>query len=105
MQPDLQFIWDARTAVQLSVPGEERVAGKIVTNIGRGVRVELRVPRNELTPTMIDRLGEEVEIKPGTDYDRLVFWLNSLSQNESKQLRSVWRRCRQKLTVPRMQSA
>ena len=105
MQPDLQFMWDARTAVQLSVPGEEKVAGKIVTNIGRGLRVELRVPRNELTPTMIERLGEDVEIKPGSDYDRLVFWLNSLSQNESKQLRSVWRRCRQKLTVPRMQSA
>ena len=81
------------------------MAGKIVTNIGRGVRVELRVPRNELTPTMIDRLGEDVEIKPGSEYDRLVFWLNSLTGNDSKQLRSVWRKCRQKQSLPLEESA
>jgi hypothetical protein len=76
------------------MPGEARWVGKIVTNIGRGLRVELRAPKNGLTPTQIDRLGEDVQIKPQEEYDRIVFWLRSLNQMDSKQLLDVWRRCR-----------
>jgi hypothetical protein len=94
LQPDMEIAWGGKTAMQLLVPGEKRYAAKIVTNIGRGMRVELRAPNSALTPTQIDRLGEDVEIKPHDEYDRIVFWLRSLGQNDSRQLSDVWRRCR-----------
>jgi len=94
LQPDLEIAWGGKTAVQLLVPGERRYAAKIVTNIGRGMRVELLAPSTALTPTQIDRLGEDVEIKPHDGYDRIVFWLRSPGQNDPRQLSDVWRRCR-----------
>jgi len=94
MQPDLETFWGSKTAVQLSIPGERPWAAKIVTNIGRGLRVELRAPKGALTPTQIDRLGEDTQIKSQDEYDRIVFWIRSLGQNNSKQLLDVWRRCR-----------
>ncbi len=105
IEPGLTLLWDTRTAVRFQVPGEDQVAGKIVTNIGRGLRIELRAPKNTLTPTLIDRLGEDAEIKPGPQYDRIVFWIRSLSQNDSKQLMDVWRRCRVGGMERRAQSA
>ena len=105
MEPNLQATWDTRTAVQISVPGEDSPAGKIVTNIGRGLRVELRAPVGSLTPTLVERLGEDVEIKPSPQYDRIVFWLHSLGQCDSKQLREVWQTCRESGTKRRLQSA
>ena len=104
-EADLTVSWDTRTAVQIAVPGEPQVAGKIVTNIGRGLRVELRAPPGLLTPTQVDRLGEEVEIKRHVPYDRVVFWLRSLSGTDSRQLRDVWRRCREHGAEGRLQSA
>ncbi len=94
IQPDLEVRWEARTAVQLLGPGEDRYTAKIVTNIGRGLRVELRSPTAALTPTQVDRLGEDVEIKPQEAYDRIVFWLHTLGQNDSKQMSAAWRACR-----------
>ena len=93
IQPDLRVLWGSKTAVQLALPGETRWVGKIVTNIGRGLRIELRAPKGELTPTQIDRLGEDTEIKPQSEYDRIIFWIRSLNQNDSGQLREAWRRC------------
>jgi hypothetical protein len=60
--------------------------------MARGLRIELIVPRAAVTPTMADRLGEDVEIKPCGAHDRVVFWVRSLRQNDAKQLRDVWRR-------------
>jgi len=105
IQPDLELDWASRTVVKFSVPGEAQSAGKIVTNMGRGLRVELRAPRNLLTPVMIDRLGEDCEIKPCADVERAAFWIRSLDQNDSKQLRDVWRRCRPGALAEGVQSA
>jgi len=94
IQPDLVVRWDQQTAVQFAVPGEDRPAGKIVTNMPRGLRLELRGPKNVCTPTEVDRLGEDVEIKHYGSEDWISFWVRSLDQHDARQLREVWRRCR-----------
>ncbi len=105
IQPDLEALWGSKTAVQLMLPGAKRWTGKIVTNIGRGLRVELRAPTGVLTPTQIDRLGEDTEIKPQDGYDRIIFWVRSLARNDSKQLLEVWRRCLSVDMEERLQTA
>ncbi len=94
IQGDIGFNWSSKTAVQLELSGEIKPVAKIVTNIGRGLRVELRAPSGVVTPAQVDRLGEEPEIKRHPAYDRVVFWMRSLSQIDSKQLQNVWRICR-----------
>jgi excinuclease ABC subunit A len=104
LQPDLEVSWNHQTAVQLLVPGEKRRAGKIVTNIGRALRIELLAPKGLLTPTQIDRLGEDPRIRHQSDYDRITFWIRSPAQNDVKQLREVWRRCREADVENRLQT-
>jgi len=105
IHPGLEFAWSTRTAGHFSVPGEGFVAGKIVTNMGRGLRVELRAPSNVVTPAMIDKLGDDSDIKRTPGYDRVVFWMRSLSQIDTKQLRRVWQMCRVEAKEERLQSA
>ncbi len=90
LQPDLEFDWCSKTTVQL-LEGDTR-RGKIVTNMGRGLRVELRAPNNVFTPTQVDKLGQDVEIKRRPECDTIVFWVRSLDQIDTKQLRDVWKR-------------
>ena len=92
IEPDLAVSWSSRTAVKLQVQGDQPYAAKIVTNIGRGLRIELRTPTGSSTPTQIDRLGLDTDIKHRGDCDWIVFWIRSLSQNDSKQLRETWQR-------------
>jgi excinuclease ABC subunit A len=93
IQPELQLDWGGKTAVMLRTPGLGAYAGKIVTNMGRGLRVELRAPQNVVTPAQVDRLGEDVEIRPRGHDDWIIFWVRSLSDMDAGQLRSVWRQC------------
>jgi hypothetical protein len=93
IQPDLELDWDSKTAVMLRAPGLQVYAGKIVTNMGRGLRIELRAPKNVVTPAQVDRLGEDVEIRPRGHDDWIIFWVRSLSDMDTGQLRSVWRHC------------
>ncbi|MEK7730858.1 MAG: hypothetical protein AAB363_03280, partial [Planctomycetota bacterium] len=93
IQPDLELDWGSKTAVMLRASGLQAYAGKIVTNMGRGLRIELRAPRNVVTPAQVDRLGEDVEIRPRGHDDWIIFWVRSLSDMDSGQLRSVWRQC------------
>ena len=92
-QPDLVLDWGGKTAVMLRSPGLQAYAGKIVTNMGRGLRIELRAPKNVVTPAQVDRLGEDVEIRRHGRDDWIIFWVRSLSDMDSGQLRSVWRQC------------
>ncbi|UCE59776.1 MAG: hypothetical protein JSU63_20330, partial [Phycisphaerales bacterium] len=105
IQPDLSFSWNSKTAGLFAVPGEKHAAGKIVTNIGRALRIELRAPSGSLTPTQVDRLGEDCEIKPATGCDRVTFWIHSLGQCDTKQLADAWRRCRESSTEESLQPA
>ena len=92
LEPNLVEDWKNKTAVQLHTPDGARRA-KIVTNMGRGLRVELAAPPNLITPALADRLGEGVEIKRRGRADCVIFWLASLQQNDPAQLREVWRLC------------
>ncbi len=105
LQPDLELLWDSQTAVRLQVPGEPQFAGKIVTNMARGLRIELRARPGSLTPTQIERLGEDVTIHHRAGHDWIAFWLRSLTQGDSKQLRDVWQRCRPASVDERLQTA
>ena len=95
LQPDLVVDWTSKVAVGLVVPGEMKPAGKIVTNLAQGMRIELLAQRGLCTPTQIEKLGLETEIKNRQEYDSLVFWVRTLEHNDARQLADVWRRCRE----------
>jgi hypothetical protein len=105
IEPNLELDWARKTAVVLTVSGEGHHAGKIVTNWGRGLRVELRAPPNFFTPAMVDRLGEDAGIKHHADDDWVIFWVRKLDQIDASQLRNLWRRCRDAGSPERLQSA
>jgi len=105
VQPNLVIDWSGKTAVMLETPGLGAYAGKIVTNMGRGLRVELRAPSNVLTPAQVDRLGEEVEIRSRGRDDWVIFWVRSLSEMDTGQLRFVWRQCTNVAPTESLQSA
>ena len=69
------------------------------------MRIELRAQPGTLTPAQVDRLAPEVEIKRHHSYDRVVFWIRSPAQIDTRQLREVWRRCRPDYSDERLQSA
>jgi excinuclease ABC subunit A len=94
LQPDLEFDWCTKTAVLLRQPGNGAHLGKIVTNMGRGLRVELRAPQNRFTPAMIEGLGDEAMIKRDETNDWLIFWIPSQSKLKASRLREVWTTCR-----------
>ncbi|MGD2111689.1 MAG: hypothetical protein PVI86_20120, partial [Phycisphaerae bacterium] len=93
MQPDLRVDWAGKSSIQLFVPGRASPVGRITTSMPRALRVELRVPLGGATPTQVDRLGDEVEIKSNASDARVRFLVRSLSQNDAKQLRALWHKC------------
>ena len=93
VDPLLKFTWSSKTAGFFSLPNEPKYAGKIVTNMGRGLRIELRAPKGAVTPAQVDCLGEDVEIRRMADNDWVIFWVRTLDQNDQKQLIDVWRKC------------
>jgi excinuclease ABC subunit A len=105
IDPTLDIAWNARTAVRLFRPGSTRLSAKIVTNVGRGLRVEIRAPRGALTPTQVDRLGEDVEIAVRDGHDRIAFWLRDLRQLDPAQFRDVWQTCRLTVVTEEYRSA
>jgi excinuclease ABC subunit A len=105
IQPDLELDWGSRTAVRFQVPGEPRFAGRIVTNMGEGLRIELRAPPGILTPIHVERLGEDAQIKSRGGEDWVLFWITDLRQCDARQLRDVWRRCRSAGVEEGIQSA
>jgi excinuclease ABC subunit A len=91
LQPGLAIDYGTRTAVILKVPGEPKYASKLVTNIGRGIRVELRTPPGACALPQVDRLGEDVEIKRYPPYDMIAFWVREAEQIDPGQLAEAWR--------------
>ena len=105
IQRNLEFDWCHKTAIQIIDPTTRKRRGKIVTNMGRGLRVELFAQKNTLTPAQIDRLGEDTEIKSRPDGDLIIFWIRSLARCDTKQLRDVWRLCQTDPADERLRSA
>jgi len=105
IEPEIELDWTSKTAVLLKDKARRIVSGKIVTNMGRGLRVELRAPRNLFTPVMVDRLGQDAEVKHCHHDDLILFWVRSLDQIDAAQLREVWRRCNDGASPERLRSA
>ncbi|MCH7886126.1 MAG: excinuclease ABC subunit A, partial [Planctomycetes bacterium] len=105
MDPQLEVSWESKTAVRFFLSNGKRLVGKIVTNMGRGLRVELRAPSGVLTPTQVERLGEDVEIAVHGGHDHVRFWVRTLSQNDSRQMHDIWRKCRLRIADEGLQSA
>ncbi|MCO6439140.1 MAG: ATP-binding cassette domain-containing protein [Phycisphaerae bacterium] len=97
LERTLVFDWNSKVSGSFALPNESKPIGKLVTNMARGIRVELRAPAKVLTPVRIMSLGEDAEVKRSPDYDRVTFWVRSLNQIDTKQLLDVWRVC----TAPR----
>ncbi len=96
IEPTLEIGWDGKVMVRLYRPeAKTQHIVRIVTNMPQGLRVEIRSPSAAITPTMIERLGADTQIKRGPDYDWVAFWIRSIDDNDSRQLRDVWMRCRE----------
>ena len=102
LQPDLHFDWCTKTAVLLKHEGSTAHLGKIVTNMGRGLRVELRAPRNKFTPAMMEGVGDDATIKREENNDWLIFWIPSLAKLKASRLREVWALCREESAAGRI---
>jgi hypothetical protein len=105
IQSDLELDWSGKTGILLSTPDRKVYIGKIVTNMGRGLRIELRAPKNVVTPAQVDRLGEDVEIRSRGHDDWIIFWVRSFSDMDTGQLRFAWRQCVGATPTESLQSA
>jgi excinuclease ABC subunit A len=90
LRPDLRFDWSAKTAVLIYRPGVPAHVGKIVTNMGRGLRVELRAPRHLLTPLMVEGLGDDPMIRAYENNDWVEFWIPSAAKINAARLRDIF---------------
>jgi len=94
LEHGLEVSWNSRSAVHLSAKGDATSLIRIATNSAKGLRVEIRAPKNVLTPTQVDKLGRTPKISRGGDHDLLQFWIESMADNDKAQLRRVWDLCR-----------
>jgi len=73
--PEFEFDWNGKVAVGIRLNGQKQSVGKIVTNMGAGLRCELRVPNGAVTPVQIERLGVSPDILPRQNFDLVSFWV------------------------------
>jgi excinuclease ABC subunit A len=87
--PTVKALWDRKVFVELVTPDDRRV-GKVITNHGDALRVDLHVPRGRFTPTQVEHLGGRQEFaRPGSSGAELTFWFQSLDEVHTEELRSV----------------
>ena len=80
-------LWDRKVFVELVDAGGRRV-GKVVTNNGYALRVDLHMPRGRLTPTQVEHLGSKQEFaRPGASGAELTFWFQSIDELHGEQLK------------------
>jgi len=106
--PTVKTLWDRKVFVELVTPDDRRV-GKVITNHGDALRVDLHVPRGRFTPTQVEHLGGRQEFaRPGSSGAELTFWFQSLDEIHSEELRSVLQAAaepgEQRATSPGLQS-
>jgi len=85
--PALTVDWSRKVAVCLQL--DRKPIASIVTNQPDGLRLHLMVARGAVTPTQVDRLGDEPKLRTVNGYDEVYFWLRSLDQVDAVQLRYV----------------
>ena len=87
--PSVKTLWNRKVFVELATAENKRV-GKIITNNGHALRVDLHVPRGRFTPTQVERLGREQEMgRSGTSGAELTFWFRSLDEIDAGKLKIV----------------
>ncbi len=89
LDSDIEFDWTGKIGIGLKRKGESRVLGKIVTNMGPGLRVGVRTPRGGFTPVQIERLGASPQIRPHRDHDQIDFWIKSLKECDADQFGAI----------------
>ena len=87
LYPALGVDWNRKVMVALCV--DRRQVGVVVTNMPQGLRVELRVPRASVTPTQIERLGDDPQIAPRARFDTVRFWIKRMDDLDRTQLKLV----------------
>jgi hypothetical protein len=75
LAPDIQPDWSQKTAVMLRHPRVDCRLGRIVTNQAQGLKVEFQTPSGAVTPTQIERLGGQPEIRNHRGQDWVTFWM------------------------------
>jgi len=87
--PGLTVDWSRKVVVVLLLDGEP--VASIATTQPHGLRLHLMVPRGSVTPTQMDRLGVEPQMRAQRGYDEVFFWLRSLDNLDAGQLQTVSR--------------
>jgi hypothetical protein len=90
--PGVQFEWNQKVLVRFYRGGTKDLLGRIVTNMGDAIRLELRTAQNHFTPTRVEGLGIETDIDRGKLGGDLVrFKLRKMGDVNGKLLSSVLR--------------
>jgi excinuclease ABC subunit A len=85
--PGVKVQWDRKVFVDLEMSDGRRL-GKIITNKGDSLRVDLHVPRGRFTPTQVEHLGARQEFaRPGTSGAELTFWFRTLDEIQTDVLK------------------
>lgn len=88
IDPTIEPNWNGKVGIGLKRKGQPAF-GKIVTNMGEGLRLDLFVKRNTFTPLQINKLGTNVTLRPFPEFDNIQCWIKSLDDNDIKQLTDV----------------
>ncbi len=89
LSADLDFDWSGKVSIGMRHRNRGRRVGKIVTNMGDGLRCEFIVPKGRFTPMQIERLGSSPTLKTQSGRDTITFWVASIDQLDVKQLLPV----------------
>ena len=90
LRPDLEPDWHNKLTVKLQVRGNPKSMGRIVTNHGEALRIELLVPTGAFTPTQIERLGDQPIIDDRhDDVDMIKFQARRIEEVDANVLRAL----------------
>ena len=91
---DLAIDWTGKAGIKFKPIKAAGLQGRVKTNKSWGLPIELRTPPGTFTPTMVDRLGKDLEIVRRPDYDLVRFWVRRGNELDMRQLASVADRLR-----------
>lgn len=87
--PRVKIDWSGKVFVELLTEAGRRI-GKIITHQGDSIRVDVNVPKGEITPTQVENLGMRQQFgRPGSSGAELSFWFRSNDQVHGQQLAKV----------------
>jgi hypothetical protein len=70
------------------IAGDDRRVGRVITNKGAALRVDLFLPPASVTPTQVEHLGRRQEFaRPGSSGAGLTFWFQGIDEIHSEELK------------------